>query len=220
MQMSGLAWCDPDTISVPPAPKPQVTQPSKFVGLDVETTGTDVAAHVLIQIGVYDPISGDVFRSDVYPAFENYAVDPQALQVNGFTMDRIEAAPAASLVDTVLCLWLDKHELVGAHPVGFNVASFDLPFVKRALPVAFSKLSYRTIDLNAVLFTITEIIKSPPGKVGHAYETFKHRAKAFGATQVKGKTGAYGWHDAAFDAVASYHAWVYLRSVITSMVGP
>lgn len=181
----------------------------RFIGLDTETTGTDVEQHALIQVGVYDPESGDVFRSDIRPPLP-YAIDPEAMEVNRFTVERIEAASPAQAVDDALVGWLASHGLDGhlAHAVGFNVAGFDMPFIKRFLPRSYRVLSYRTIDLNAVLFSLAETRRCG------SYEDLKHAAKAYGATRVKGKEGSYGWHDAAFDAVASYFAWFYLLALI------
>lgn len=137
-----------------------------FVGLDCEMTGTNLDVHDICQIGVYLP-GHDPFVSDVVPS-RPHIFDPKALAVNGFTRVRLEAAPAAAAVDARLLAWLEQRlEGAEAHPVGWGVSNFDMPFVRKALPETWRCLSRRSVELTSVCLVLAgkkEILKN--GKVG------------------------------------------------------
>lgn len=84
--------------------------------------------------------------------------------------------------------------------VGWNVGSFDLPFVRRELPILGSLMHYRTIDLNAVCFTAERVLATD-------YRELKDEAKEYAEDKI---VGAADWHDAGYDALASLKAWEYL----------
>lgn len=182
----------------------------RFIGLDIETSGTDVNVHSLLQIGVYDSVSKDTFVADVRPP-SDAVFHPEAMAVNGISQDRMQKAYLPGRIDEMLYEWLAVRGLIGnhVHVIGFNVGSFDMLFVRKTFLVVGAKLSYRTVDLNSILFALDQ------AGVGD-FDSLKHEAKAYGARHVTGPVGARGWHDAGFDAVASYFAWVYLKNLILS----
>lgn len=237
-----------------------------FVGVDLETTSskkprfgkTDEQVGRTIQLGmaywpdIEDPLT---FCSDVgWDRREPYNVQKKALEVNGFTYDRIIhgtrrpdvekaavawlkkiRALAAPVADHVYkpgngdkCSWTEFRRLEkgepcgktrGLHtgegltliPVGWNVAGFDWPFVERDFPQVASEFAYRTVDLNAIVFNLSEAREEP-------YDEIKGAAKDYGAACMKdlespGLTNVATWHDAGYDATASLFSWEYLRSL-------
>ncbi|MDQ3646578.1 MAG: hypothetical protein M3345_06540 [Actinomycetota bacterium] len=125
--------------------------PARFIGVDGEMTGTDgPAVHQLIQIGVATA-PDEVFVSDI--GYDKWSENPESMAVHGFSAERIRAAPRADAVDAELCGWLGD-KVVGSGrgliAVGWNVAAFDLPYVRQYLPRFSSHLSGRSVDLNAV----------------------------------------------------------------------
>lgn len=192
----------------------------RYVGLDIETTGSDVNKHGLIQIGVFvskqdSSMTGELFVSDVrpWPWVEH---DEQATAVHRISRERQFVAPPSEVVDVRLCEWLTRHDIgVGkgshaVHPVGFNVGSFDMPFVRKFLPHAFERFSYRCVDLNTLLFGMHEAF-------GDAFDftTMKKRAKNAAEKYLSTQHGLSPmWHDAGYDAAASYYAWRFLLAVL------
>jgi len=179
----------------------------EFVGLDIETTGSDINSnHGLIQIGV-DFGAGARFVSDVKPHV-GAAIDwEEAMTVNKFTIERLEAAPDRLAVDLQLHTWLakqgaEKRRLI---PVGWNVAGFDMPFVRRYLPSAATMFSYRSVDLNAICFTMSGS--------KHPFEEWKRQAKKIAADAIAAEDDRFepAWHDALYDARAALHSWLALR---------
>ena len=177
----------------------------RFLGLDIETTGLNIAKHGLIQIGVYEPVSAALFVSDVLP-WDGVEHDPEAAKNHGITRERQERASTSFDVDVTLEHWLAMKSIghMDGHAVGFNVGSFDMPFVCKFLPKAAERLSYRTVDINAVAFSIADAYDQP------GFSVLKERAKRSAEATLEMQGRKPQWHDAGYDAAASYYAWRYL----------
>jgi len=109
-------------------------------------------------------------------------------------------------VDEALLTWLVGEGIADkkAVPVGWNVGSFDMPYVRETLPLSARKFGYRALDLNAVCFTIGEIM-------GRSWTSVKGYAKKEAARRIGGPER---WHDAGYDALASIRAWDVLREML------
>lgn len=185
-----------------------------YCGLDSETTGTEVdKGHGLIQIGIHAE-DGFAFVSDVDPGPE-VVIDDEAMGINKFTPERIMCAPNAEYVDSLLEAAIverygqDRFRFIA---VGWNVGSFDLPFVKKYLPRLYKRLSYRTVDLNAVTFTIDRARRGMKGVL--RYDGLKKNAKEYAVSVLCAKGIAENWHDAYYDARAGMLAWEYLQKKV------
>lgn len=169
-------------------------EPERFLGLDVETTGTDARRHGLVQVGAYSEEENLLFVSDVNPGYVD--ADPEAMKIHGLSFERIQSAPSTREVDERLARWLKERcpNPARLHAVGFNVASFDLVFLRKFLPRSWSRLSYRTLDLNALLFALRLSGQSLDK------QAVKCEAQRRVARRVP---GAPRWHDAGYDAMAA-----------------
>jgi oligoribonuclease (3'-5' exoribonuclease) len=181
----------------------------RFVGTDGEMTGAakvlDFYSHyALIQIGV--AITPDIiFTSDI--GHETYNWEQEALDVNKFTHERIKAGPKPAVVDKALVEWVKAQvpgERVKLIPVGFNVASFDVPYVRYWLPEFRKLLGYRSVDLNSVLYTAAKV-------TGRGYDKIKDAAKKY-AVRVLDRPEDF--HNAGYDAAAALAAWEYLIKLL------
>lgn len=182
-----------------------------FVGVDIETSGLEYKDGArLIQIGVCT--DDQEFCSLVKPADAlsiTMVWDNEAAAVHNIPVDDVLAAPAEGEVDIDLYQWLLK---IGAQvekrllvAVGWNVGSFDMPFIKAQLPLTHSLFSRRTADLNAVCFAMGESTG-----VG-SWARWKESAKGWAADQ----QGEERYHDALFDAKNALLSWHYLTQSIT-----
>lgn len=167
-------------------------KPVQLCGLDIETTGINVAYNDLIQIGIVLPDGFKVVR-DVRPAHE-YFIEKEALEVNGFTRLRILKAPLNTKVDEELSgiLGLSGYSPGSLTPVGFNVGGFDIPFIKKSLPKTAEFFSYRALDLTALAITY-ELI------TGKSYRDLKDEMHK----KIAAKLGRDQRHDALYDAEAA-----------------
>ena len=186
---------------------PMTSDRYRFVGLDGEMTGSAKTLdfykeYQLCQIGVaLSP--KEFFNSDIGFAEGEFKWTQEALDVNKFTLDRIRAGPRGWQVDAELVEWLRERNIsedTRLIAVGWNVAAFDLPFVRYYLP-RFSKfIWYRTIDLNACVFLAEQV-------TGLSYNNIKDKAKRYAAKQVPGEVQ---WHNAGYDAADSIAAYEFL----------
>jgi hypothetical protein len=176
------------------------------VGIDVETSGLDVEVHSLIQVGLASGL-GEWMSCDVQPYPGPVVISPEALAVNGFTPERISAGLYPREADELCSEWLAKRfgdeRLV---PVGWNVGTFDMPFVLMTLPLTAAHFGYRSCDLNAVLFAKTF---STGWEVKGSFDQLKGGTKE----RVAGLLGWEHWHDAGYDALASLAALHVLKEM-------
>ena len=190
-----------------------------FVGLDGEMTGgSRVVGGLprLCQIGL-SLGANDSFGSDIGWQVGDYTYEQEALNVNGFTHDRIISGPPAAEVDEAMYKWLTEHGIGPRDgvPVGFAVGSFDMPFVRETLPKSADLFTRRCVDLTAICFAIEEARRTFEQTPNNAlmrsrWKQPSRAAKAY-AEKVMGKAQ---WHDAEFDAIAALLCFQYLSSEI------
>lgn len=167
-----------------------------LIGLDIETTGTDVNKHHrLIQIGIASK-DGLRISYDVLPKGDMF-IQQEALGINGFTLSRIGNANIGSAVDNAISAELSflGYKENSLTPVGWNVGGFDMTFIKKELPKTASFFTYRTLDLTA-LAIMYEL------KTGKSYRDLKDIFHA----KIAEKLGRNERHDALYDAEAALEA--------------
>lgn len=202
-----------------------------YVGLDGEMTGSgsrdrkNVAhkEYQLIQIGlatmemqppspyhtlgVFAPETLKTYVSDI--GFDKWNSQPRAMEVNKFTPERIRAGPRPSAVDAAACVWLDGRVGAGRrdlHAVGWNVGSFDMPFVREYLPNLGDRFSYRSVDLNSILYSVAD--------ADDEYRELKSRAKSGAEDELRALGIPPNHHDAGYDAANALMAFKLLREKI------
>lgn len=221
-----------------------------FVALDIETTSGDQEG-LMIQLGMAYQ-GGKLFVEDItYPLHHAraYEIEAEALEVNGFTLDRIFTLNAPSnlkdierqAIEAILDWFPLSQEQIDAinHeaqrrgglnpddyfrmktdfykkrfiPVGWNVAGFDMPYIKREMPELAQMFHYRSVDLGAVCYTLSEVFK-PAGIWDYKdlKESSKLHAEAEFQKYFPDREGT--WHDAGYDAMASLFSWDFLKGII------
>lgn len=134
----------------------------KELWFDIETTGTDVRRHGIIQIAMIAVVGGEVYEKSwrVRPFAED-AVDPEALQVNRTTREEIADYPQPEDIHKEVCIFLnrfvnkfDREDKFT--PGGYNADKFDLPFLKAWFEKCGDKyfgsyFDYMTVDPYPIL---------------------------------------------------------------------
>lgn len=172
-----------------------------FAGVDIETTGTDPdKGHRLIQIG-FAFEDGFEHVEDVRPVGE-MTVDPEALNINKFTLTRIDQGWPTNYTDVYLHSLLHKrgYSYNSLIPVGYNVGGFDMVFVKKELPHTAKFFTCRCVDLTA--FSFLESVRSNLTR-----EESKERMHKITVN----KLGVDNRHDALFDAKAALIHFNYYK---------
>lgn len=138
------------------------------LSLDIETSTSDLDGQIL-SIGVVRFDNGENRYIEI--RHEKLVVSPESMAVNRFNVTTLNDNKKyyLHLADPLLQAFLTQYEegtqiiVHGAAtsniikevkfiPMGFNVGSFDMSFVRKYLPMTAEKLGYRSIDLNALIF--------------------------------------------------------------------
>ena len=165
----------------------------QYIGVDLETSGTTHEHHVPIQIGVA-LVDGRTFKNLIGGwDWDSHLWDDESEKIHGFTQQEVTEADCYEFVDTALERWLKEQVPNGTRiMVGWNVGSFDRPFIQRWLPKTARLIIRRTLDLNAACYLLDQHGFRNP-------DTLKRQAKAY-ADQI---LGGGGRHDALYDAQAA-----------------
>lgn len=182
-----------------------------YVGLDGEMSSNNVATGGrLIQFGltVRAPEGYlDTFSMLINPGEMEW--QDEAAAVHNISQDDIrDFGKPNEVADALFYEWLtsrgaDPKRKIATIAVGFNIMSFDMPFVRLQLPNTYSLFSRRGADLNAMCFLLD-------GKDGVGYDKWKERAKKYAEDTLN--TNAP--HDAGWDSQMHLLCMDYLKSVI------
>lgn len=206
-----------------------------FIGLDLETSGSDHDESAPIQLGLaWLDKRGDAhyFRSYVggynwlsknqlytgHRSFNDYVWNSDSAQIHRIPKTTLVKAPRRLQVDQDAQEWLDELGIGDFKyiPVGWNVASFDMPFVKQHFPHLSKRFQYRAVDLNSIVFTIDQMNLYKPQGGRWKFSTIKRVVKERAAARTELEiTDTIGWHDAGFDALAGLYAWHEAQKIIT-----
>ena len=174
-------------------------------------SGTDVdSGHKLIQIGMAKVVENTMTSVGILlnPGIMEWSEEAEA--IHQFSREQIEKnGEDPAMVDQQLADWTNpsshRRDFV---MVGFNVGSFDRPFIKQTLPLLYSKFSRRSVDLNSVIFSMADTNAN--------FEKIKSRSKSYAFEKMEGMFEGFSnrQHDAEYDAVMSLYCFEYLISLI------
>ena len=130
----------------------------RIISLDLETTGINPQTDQIIQIGMlcFDTETGETFgEMEHLVRHVRYEGDPFALQMNAKLLRRLADGEGIhkNNLRFVVSEFLRDHSLIKPHVVGFNVAPFDLAFLKAA---DIDLFHHRAIELGTLLMSTTD----------------------------------------------------------------
>lgn len=190
-------------------------RPIRFIAIDGETTGLDfTGGNTLIEIGAaFRGDDGNVqwFEEPIWHDQGSFTWQAEAFKVNGYSLEQISdlaAADAADIVDARLATWLDAAGDYRLVPLGWNVGSFDWPFILKWLPITASLFkdrygnpAHQFADLNSMMFLIEKAqqgMGTPPTK--RSLHDLAEKAAERDGVEVR-------WHSGGFDSYASLLAF-------------
>lgn len=191
-----------------------MSNPREYWGLDLETSGTTHEDHVPIQLGLTSP-TGETWTwliggwdwADEQHGGAGWLWDEESALVHNISKTSLAAAYWAEDVDLLAkqCVIDNSNTWKGQRkPVGWNVGSFDMPFVRKHLPTLASQLSYQSTDLNAAAFLIADA-------QSESVVTIKAEAKNYAEALMTMRGWEPSWHDAGYDSAAALLSWDYLK---------
>lgn len=123
----------------------------KLVGLDLETTGTNVPYDRIVRISLHAVVPGyeDPFVWDqlVNPG---RPIPPDATEIHGITDQMVANAPNFAEVASTLWSWLQDGDYFG-----YNLLAFDIPMIVKELGMLGIKFDYsnaHVIDVQKIFF--------------------------------------------------------------------
>jgi len=152
--------------------------------VDTETSGLDPNVHALLEVAVIilEPKSLTVveeFSSLVFPRL-GAVLDPEAMKVNGLTLEMLADAPELSVVMAKVGTMLEGCVLAGHNP------GFDRDFLKASWAwtgLTPPKLDYHTLDTASMMWGVSRDRKLPGISMKHLIPglhldnaTVQHRA--------------------------------------------
>lgn len=149
---------------------------------------------------------------------EDFYWSEEAEAVHGYSEEEVLGFEPAADADKKLVEWLKAHgvsERDKAVIIGFNIGSFDLPHIEVVLPESRKLLSHRTIDLNALCFTLEGIEYNGNDTEWTGWKRFakKYAERTIGLSH--NSLNAEQAHNALYDAYLHFYAWQFLKSVST-----
>lgn len=188
-----------------------------FLGLDIETSGIALSkGSRLIQIGIVAGDGAEYCRL-VRPTDGDFEWDPESATVHGIPLQAVYDAAPDTEIDAELFQWLlahgghaDKRVLIA---VGFNVQSFDLPFIRHSLPMSGDLISRRSVDLNSICFTMGSMQLPFQGSIPR-WSGWKRMAKRWAEEQLIADGIPAAHHDALYDARNGMLCWEFLKRAL------
>lgn len=192
------------------------------IALDIETSGVGEKNPVYTKSGEKFALLsiGCVRLSDLetfYGEAKHREVvwSASAGRIHGLDANKLDADDKLTIasLDQNLFDWLKsdvfykegkKYTLI---PMGLNVGSFDMAFVKEWLPKTSNLFGYRSLDLNSLLFV------EAATKEGGRFPELKAQALAFGETIATTHFGSKARHNALYDAWVHLGMFSYLTNV-------
>lgn len=187
----------------------------RLIGLDFESSGANPwgeSAPIQIGMNVWASSTEKPFDSSFRSFiggwdFRNeWEWNEEAFGVHGIPQDRLEKAPRIHEVDVRAATWMYDNDMGTRRMwnviVGWNVGGFDRQFVTRHMPNLNRLLSYRTLDLNAVVFSLA-------GGSELKFKKIKGAAKEYADNRI----GECMRHDALTDARAALYEYEFLQDL-------
>jgi hypothetical protein len=142
----------------------------------------------------------------------------EAEAVHGYSEEEVLSYEPAETADKKLVEWLRAHgvsERDRAVIIGFNIGAFDLPHIEAVLPESRKLLSHRSIDLNALCFTLEgfDYRGNETEWTGWKRYAKKYAERTIGLSQNSLNTEQA--HNALYDAYLHFYAWQFLKSAAT-----
>lgn len=199
-----------------------------FAGIDGEMTDSELALGAkIIEIGACTQNINDLFvtrvswyKEELMERWTDKAAavhNIPAEEVTYFPRD-LKCPPLIGEADRLFRNWIVAHaerpertdKFVIA--IGWNVGTFDLPFLQAQMPMSASYLSRRTVDLNAVCYTMHECVKWNGSYPTH--KTWKKVGKEYAEVILRQNKVWTNAHNAGYDAQEAVLCWQFYRMAI------
>ena len=182
----------------------------KELFLDLETSGTDSRKHSILSIGMVVS-SGNIedyqsFYREI--RYDELLIVPEAISVNKFSFTEQTGRINLNHVDEEARIFVRKHfPDAKVQVIGLNVGFFDLQFVYQHMPKLAEISSYRSVDLNSIMYILAE-------KHSMNFKDFKMKISDKAHKTVQEMALGVEKHNALYDAVFNMCLYYLLKEDI------
>ncbi len=190
-----------------------------IISLDLETSGTKTGEdHTILSLGAVRVSDLEPFYADV--RHKSLVVCPEAMRINGIDITKVDDTRRMTMhrVDEAFREWLksdpfykegNRYTLI---PMGMNVGTFDMDFVRKYLPKSADLFGYRSMDLNSMIFEEAD-------ERGVTFKSVKQGAKVLGTSFAHAHVPELGPHHALWDAYSNIGVKSYIREARGQKIG-
>lgn len=188
----------------------------ELISLDLETSGSNCEEFTILSMGLVRLSDMSSFYQEV--RHDSLMVSPEATRIHNLDLSTRDDRnlPTMFQADIALREWITqgkdapkKNYLI---PMGMNVGTFDMAFVRKYLPKSADLFGYRSLDLNAILF-LDSLIK------GRSYEKTKKAAKMVGDSYAHHYVPDLKPHNALYDAFSNVGVLHFVAETELGAVG-
>ena len=182
----------------------------KELFLDLETSGTDSRRHSILSIGMVVS-SGNIedyqsFYREI--KYDNLLIAPEAIGVNRFNFTEQTGRINLIHVDEEAKIFVRKHfPDAKIQAIGLNIGVFDLQFIHQHMPKLTELLSYKSVDLNSIMYILSE-------KHSMNFKDFKMKLSDKAHQTVQEMALGVEKHHALYDAVFNMCLYYLLKENI------
>jgi DNA polymerase III epsilon subunit-like protein len=199
----------------------------KLIALDGEMTASSLAmGGRIFQIGLVSIIKDgnntpniqESFTLTFNPGEDEYYWEEEAEAIHGVREEEMLQAISAEEADEAIHNWLVSQGVDArvnpAVAIGFNVGSFDLPHIAEVLPRTYKLFSGRSIDINALCFTLDGVEYKGTSS---EWSGWKRMAKKYAERSISLANNSMYTpeaHNALYDAYMHFYAWQFIQAAV------
>lgn len=121
----------------------------KLLSLDIETTGLLPEQGQILSVGLVDYDTGKSAYWQIEHAL--YSVTSEALRVNRIDLATWKGCPLQQASYGIRQFIEDNYANKIVIPLGLNVGSFDMTWMRKYMPTAVEVIGHRSLDLNSLI---------------------------------------------------------------------
>lgn len=189
-----------------------------IISLDLETSGDKKETSTILSIGCVRLSDLKPFYADI--RHKSLEVTPEAMRINKIDIMQVDGntrIPMSEL-DVLFREWLrsdpfyKEGKTYTLVPMGMNVGTFDMEFVRKYISKSAALFGYRSMDLNTMIFEEAVRTDVP-------FKQVKRAAKVLGISYAHAHVPDLGPHHALWDAYSNIGVFNYLTYAKATNIG-
>lgn len=180
--------------------------------LDIETTGLSSRLDTILSLGMISVApTGEIheFYREIDVDFIKFKLSDKAKELNRELLNNTITKYHLPVVEREAIDFLRKHNREKFKlPIGYNISSFDMAFIKEHMPILYTVLGYRSMCINA-------LISFYALKVNENFWEVKSELKKV----IEQRAGVVATHNALEDCRQTYETYKFIDKLFIARTG-